>query len=573
MANTPLIFDKYEVTRRLAVGGMGEIFLARQTGVPGFERLVILKRLLSDFAGQPAFVEQFLDEARVAATLNHPNIVSIFEVGLWQGNYFIAMEYIHGYSLVSLIRGLGKRQRYLPPAVGAKIIHDAALGLDHAHQARDVNGRPLHIVHRDISPPNIMLRDDGHVKVVDFGIARAANRAVRTSTGALKGKIGYMPPEQLQGEELDGRSDQYSLGVVLWELLCRRRLYHDDNPIKVLHAVLDRPVPPPSAIVEGIPEALDQITCRMVTRNRDERFQSCAEVARALRRFIDLADPEMSEERVGELAREVVGPVSEEQNDDLPISGQDFLVDLRQRTPDGEFVVTPFSQPGAVTLAQPPRRARAPIVVLAILLGVVVLGLGGLLTRELWRAPTQPVAAAASPSPTQPPAAKVVAPPIVRLESTPAGATVLAGNRVLGVTPLVIDTLAAEVEHLLLVERRGFEAQEVRVRLAAGEEKQLAVELARSKSGKKGKAAKGGTEAVTTTPAAGGEGYLTLKTTPWTNVSIDGELYGPSPLFKIKLPAGEHTVVLVNEQHGVRVTRKVTIRAGQTEKVDWALKP
>ncbi|SVE29784.1 uncharacterized protein METZ01_LOCUS482638, partial [marine metagenome] len=218
-----LIFGKYRIIKRLAIGGMGEIFLARQSDTL-IDRYVILKSLLSDLAANQSFVEQFLGEARVAATLNHPHIVSIYEVGAWDGIYFIAMEYIDGPDLAKLLGAAVRARRLISPPLAAKIALDAATALEHATEARDADGNPLNIVHRDISPQNVMLRRDGVTKVVDFGIARAANLASRTLTGQVKGKLAYMPPEQLLGEKVDWRADQYALGVVLWELSTCERL-------------------------------------------------------------------------------------------------------------------------------------------------------------------------------------------------------------------------------------------------------------------------------------------------------------------------------------------------------------
>ncbi len=235
-----LIFDKYEIQHRLAVGGMGEVFYALQrAAVKGFERPVILKNLLPDLAQQEGFIEQFLDEARVAATLNHPNVVSIYEVGLWNGTYFIAMEFIRGRNLSQLVKGSLKKNLPIPPAVIARIVRDAAMGLDHAHSAKDGQGKELNIVHRDISPQNIMVRDDGVTKVVDFGIARASNRATRTATGALKGKLAYMAPEQVLSRNVTGLADQFALGVVLWEMCTRRRLFHGENDLDLIKQVME----------------------------------------------------------------------------------------------------------------------------------------------------------------------------------------------------------------------------------------------------------------------------------------------------------------------------------------------
>lgn len=190
-----LIFGKYDIIRRLALGGMGEVFLSRQTGV-AVDRLVILKSLLPELAEQEGFVDQFLDEARVAATLNHPNIVGIYEVGLWNGQYFIAMEFIHGEDLSKLYRAAKKQKEKVPFEVSAKIIHDAALGLDHAHAAKAMDGTPLNIVHRDISPQNIMVRGDGVTKVVDFGIAKASIVRPEQPRECSKGSFNICRPSR-----------------------------------------------------------------------------------------------------------------------------------------------------------------------------------------------------------------------------------------------------------------------------------------------------------------------------------------------------------------------------------------
>ncbi|MCP3099688.1 protein kinase [Myxococcus sp. K15C18031901] len=283
----PLVFGRYAVLTRLAVGGMGEIFLARQVGVSGFERLVILKNLLPDLLDQEGSLEMFLDEARVAGRLNHPNVVSVFEVGEWGGTYYIAMEYIEGENLGRLARAAVRSASPLSPRVCAEIIRDAALGLDHAHAAVDTQGAPLELVHRDISPQNIMVRLDGVTKVVDFGVAKASNRSTRTRTGILKGKLRYMSPEQVRNQPLDGRSDQYALGVVLWELVTRRPLVENDNPAEAMRRIALTPAPRPSTVVDGIHPLLENIILRMLAKAREQRFERCAEVARALQVYLD----------------------------------------------------------------------------------------------------------------------------------------------------------------------------------------------------------------------------------------------------------------------------------------------
>ncbi|TSC28526.1 protein kinase [Corallococcus sp. Z5C101001] len=301
-----LIFGRYAVLRRLAVGGMGEIFLARQVGVSGFERPVILKSLLPDLLEHEGSVEMFLDEARVAAHLNHPNVVSLYEVGAWQGTFYIAMEYIEGENLGRLAKAAQRAATPLPHRVCAQLIRDAALGLDHAHHARDNQGASLELVHRDISPQNIMVRLDGVTKVVDFGVAKATIRASRTRTGVLKGKLRYMSPEQVRNEPVAGTSDQFALGVVLWELCTRRPFIDTDNPAEAMRRIALAAVPKPSQFVEGLSPLLEQIILRMLHRAPAQRFARCADVARALQAYLDEV-PEAPGESVSAVVTRLVG--------------------------------------------------------------------------------------------------------------------------------------------------------------------------------------------------------------------------------------------------------------------------
>ncbi|MBI4819783.1 MAG: serine/threonine protein kinase [Deltaproteobacteria bacterium] len=322
-----LIFDKYEVIRRLAVGGMGEIFLARQTGV--FERLVILKSLLPSLAERAGAVEMFLDEARVAATLSHPNIIAIYEVGRWKGSYLIAMEYIKGDNLQVLGREAEAKGVAMPIGVAVKIIRDAALGLDYAHNATDDTGKPLGIVHRDISPHNIMVTLEGTTKVVDFGIAVAENRlSARTATGTIKGKIQYMAPEQITGERVDPRADQYALGVCLWEMLVGERLVKmRGNEIETLMHALDMSIEAPSALRPSIPKALDEIVTRMLAKSKDDRFERCRDAANLMDAFLKShAGPQdvqaFAETSIGEAIRSRSKEAAEAGG------GEDFLISL-----------------------------------------------------------------------------------------------------------------------------------------------------------------------------------------------------------------------------------------------------
>jgi eukaryotic-like serine/threonine-protein kinase len=261
-------FGRYQVVRRIAAGGMGEVFLARDG-----DRFAIVKTLFQNLARQETWVAQFLDEARVVAKLRHPNVVAVEDIGIWNGTNYIAMEYIHGDNLARM-----QEKGPVPLDVAVSIVHDAALGLDHAHKKIDAYGEPLKIVHRDVSPQNIMVRVDGVAKVVDFGLAKYENKLTRTDRGLMKGKLQYMSPEQIDGSDVDGRADQFALGVVLWELLAGKPLFRGRSDIEIISAVAT--TTPPK--LNNVAPELSALVERMLARDREARFPSLAECAKHL---------------------------------------------------------------------------------------------------------------------------------------------------------------------------------------------------------------------------------------------------------------------------------------------------
>jgi serine/threonine-protein kinase len=280
-----LTLGRYQLLSRLAVGGMAEVFLARQGELSGFKTLVVVKKVLPHLAVKPDFIAMFLDEARIASMLDHPNIVRITEVGRAGDEYFLAMELVQGKPLASILQQSEKAKTPIPHHLAALIVANAAAGLHHAHQLTDASGHPLGLVHRDVSPQNIMVSFEGSVKVIDFGIARALGRLGDTVAGSLKGKMGYMAPEQARSENVDARADLFSLGVVLWECVAGRRLFLRENELATLRAVAYEPIPSVSKLVEVDP-ALDAIVRRSVTRNIDERFQDAEEMRMALEDWV-----------------------------------------------------------------------------------------------------------------------------------------------------------------------------------------------------------------------------------------------------------------------------------------------
>lgn len=276
---------RYQLLSRLAVGGMAEVYLARQGELSGFKTLVVVKKVLPHLACKPDFIAMFLDEARIASMLDHPNVVRINEVGRADDEYFLAMELVQGKPLASLLRHAERNKLRLPQPLAALIVANAAAGLHHAHQLTGASGESLGLVHRDVSPQNIMVSFEGSVKVIDFGIARALGRISDTASGALKGKLGYMAPEQARGEAVDARADIFSLGVVLWESIAGRRLFQRDNELATLRAVVYEPIPDLSTVTEVSP-ALNAIVKLAFARDVDERFQTAEEMRIALEQWM-----------------------------------------------------------------------------------------------------------------------------------------------------------------------------------------------------------------------------------------------------------------------------------------------
>jgi tRNA A-37 threonylcarbamoyl transferase component Bud32 len=293
-ANTfPQAFGRYVLTQKIAMGGMAEIFRAKSLGAEGFEKVVVIKRILPHFSEDEGFVTMFKDEARVAAHLSHANVVQIFDFDEAEGLFYIAMEYVEGQDLKRVLDFGAKKTQPLSIAQAVHIIIEAALGLHYAH-TRLVDGEPLNIVHRDVSPHNIMVSFSGEVKIMDFGIAKAASRSTKTSVGTVKGKCAYMSPEQARGKPLDARSDMFALGICLWEMLTGKRLFVGESDFETLNNVLKAEVPAPSELNPEVPKELDAIVLKALARDRDNRQADCGAFAGELRRwyYSTVADPD-----------------------------------------------------------------------------------------------------------------------------------------------------------------------------------------------------------------------------------------------------------------------------------------
>ncbi len=277
--------ERYELVAEIASGGMATVFLARLSGMGGFQRFVALKRLHPHLAVETEFVRMFLDEARLAALIHHPNVVPILEVGASDGGYYLVMEYIEGDTLARLMSREATIGSRLPVGIGVRIVLDMLTGLHAAHELRDDAGRPTELVHRDVSPQNVLVGIDGNARIADFGVAHAATRLAGTRVGQLKGKIAYMAPEQAAGrEDIDRRADVFASGIVLWEMLAARRLFRAANEALTLSRVVNEPIIAPTRYSVEVDPRISAVCMRALERNVDRRFPTCAEFADELER-------------------------------------------------------------------------------------------------------------------------------------------------------------------------------------------------------------------------------------------------------------------------------------------------
>ena len=278
MESMPAFIGNYRLLAELGHGGMARVFLAVQHGQEGFRKLVVLKTIRVNLVDDPETLQMFLDEARIAGRLNHPNVVTTNEITKIDGHHIMVMEYLDGQSLASILRRVHREEKPAPLGILLRCISNALEGLNYAHELKDFDGSPLELVHRDVSPQNIFVTYDGSVKILDFGIAKATMSSSETRAGVIKGKIAYMAPEQFLGEMTDRRVDIYAMGAVLWHIATGKRLWRGMVDGQVIHRVINNEIPKPSSVNPNVNPRLDQIIMKALARNRSERYQTCLEL-------------------------------------------------------------------------------------------------------------------------------------------------------------------------------------------------------------------------------------------------------------------------------------------------------
>jgi serine/threonine-protein kinase len=349
----PESLGRYELLRHLASGGMAQVYLARANGLGGFARHVVVKKMSAQRQDDEAYVSMFLDEARLAAMLHHQHIAQVYEVGCGDdGSYFLVMEYVHGHTVRTVLETARARRATLPLELGLSVATAAAAGLHHAHECCDLDGKPLGIVHRDVSPSNVLLGHDGSIKLIDFGIAKANQRQTQTVTGCIKGKTGYMAPEQARGYPVDRRSDVFSLGVLAYELTTQARAFHAPSQFETMQRTLHGEITPPSKVVPGYPTSLEDVIMTALEVDPDDRFQD----AEAMRSALDLVARELGL-AIG------AGPVIKVLQELFDQHSEPWLVpeDVTPEISDPSIVVVPAAPAPTVRPTPPDRVAKGTV--------------------------------------------------------------------------------------------------------------------------------------------------------------------------------------------------------------------
>ncbi len=423
---------KYQLLRHLASGGMGEVFLASLRRQAGFNKLVVVKRILPAFAKDPEFVDMFVHEARLSAALDHPNIVRVYDFGRAGDSFFLVMEYLHGDTLLALLPRAVASPEGLDLSIALTIVLGVCAGLHFAHEMVGPDGAPLAIVHRDITPANVFVTHAGEVKILDFGIAKAISAGSVTREGVLKGKLAYMSPEQCLGEPLDRRSDVFAVGILLYEMTTMKRLFRGKSDFEVMNMITAGPIPAPSSRALNYPPALEAVVMRALARDPDARYSSAQALHDELEHVIVQLGLRPSAAELGRFVRRLTNDKRypslepESASDDAPT--QNFFASLNEVVTIGDVSLEPDAAPTREPAAEEPppvRRRKWP----ALVGGGLLVTAAGALWIGLARPdasppgpapqPSSPIASAPTPAPTPAPAAHAAAPPPAAVPEPP----------------------------------------------------------------------------------------------------------------------------------------------------------
>lgn len=561
----PEKFGRYVLLDRINVGGMAEVFRGKSSGVEGFERLVALKRILPNIAADRDFIDMFVDEAKLAVQLQHANIAQVYDLGKQDEAYYIAMEYVSGVDLRSMWDRARNRNRLLPIAMSCHIMQKACEGLDAAHRKKDSDGNDISLVHRDVSPQNVLISFEGEVKVIDFGIARAANKVSKTQAGVLKGKFGYMSPEQVRGIELDNRSDIFACGVVLYELLVGDRLFLGESDFSTLEKVRNVELVPPTRLNKNLSPHLERIVMKALAKTREDRYRWASEMAEDLQRYLFATNQPFARTDLQRYMQQHFKEEIEKEKKRLDRYKSIHYADVDEQTIPAESnsrpdiateVATPDVQaqvlapqrlpsalnpspltlrdpsvPGtsAVHFAPPAQRSGLPTwaaVLIGALSVLLLIAIGGFVYLHL-----------AKPAPGS-----------ITIETTPVKVEVLLNGKVVAnTTPLTLDNLEPST-YVLTVQAPGYESVIKPITIQDGEAR---------------------IEMVTLSKKEGSSRITVRSEPPGLNVSVDGkDVQEKTPTTITGLSAGKHLIRLKRDDGTIVHRVRMALAEGATEVMD-----
>jgi serine/threonine-protein kinase len=571
---------KYQLVAEIARGGMGIVYLAVATGPARFSKLLVVKELKPELVEDPVFTEMFMEEARLAARLSHPNIVQTYEIGVEGKRHYMVMDYLEGIPLARILR---KKSSSFTRDMHLRVITEMLQGLHYAHTLKDFDGTPLGMVHRDVSPQNVFITFDGQAKLVDFGIAKAFDSAIETRMGMLKGKPTYMAPEQLQGSA-DPRSDVYSAGVMIWEAAAGHRMWRGKGDVEVLTNLVQGIVPSLKEAAPDVPAELLRICDRAMARDANLRYPSAADLQADLETYL--------KENGGVTMRDVataVGGLFEKDRETTRATIEKHLARLKSGK-DPEKIPslrpppmgsTPASAPGLMDSAADsllPSGTRAALAAnspvegvdssrsknrpYALLAGVAAVALvAAFLLGRGGKAPPSDARGTSGVAATAEPVAKAPVLPAATTPSTPPAPATVA-------VPTVVEQ-PVEAAPAAAVADKGPRAATPRYAWAPPHTPAPKVVYAGRPTtpaapAKEPSAAQQGPAEPAMVEPEKGSGFLTIDTYPWTHVTMGGRLLGDTPLVHVAVPAGVHTISLDNPDENVHQTTVVTVKAGET---------
>lgn len=621
----PRLFGKYYLLELINVGGMAEVFKAKMFGVEGFEKIVAIKRILPEVAEDAEFIKMFVDEAKIAVKLQHPNVVQIFELGKIEDSYFIAMELINGKDLKTIRKRLKRVDLLMPVEQSAYIISQVCDGLDYAHRKTDEKMNPLNIVHRDISPQNMIVSYEGTVKLIDFGIAKAKSKSTKTQVGMLKGKFSYMSPEQVSGQPIDRRSDIFSLGVVFFEMLTGKRLFLGKNDVETLEKIRKAEVLPPSVFNSAVPPELDRIVLKALAKDREDRYQWASEFSEDLKKFSYSSGKSFSRQ------------------DMMNFMSEFFADELEEETAKLEEYHK-IKKPAEMPLreaAQLDRREALPIddeksVIhtgssskkLALVFAAVVIALGFVISLFVVMSGNKKEKTSLIVDSNEKKTIVVVdentmyqkrcetpcvidgllagqheisfskngfvdvkesiflskgdnvekfvkmyrigeQKTMITVKSDPDGAVLYINDKkVQAATPTIVNDIPVGLDIVVRVEKNGYFPYEENIgKVPANMNKEVSVILKPKNSSAQSKSKKSDRSSSKLAVESGDPAFLTINSMPWANIYINGKLIGSTPISKHKLPAGSYKIQFKNPKAKIDKTIPVELKSGETKRL------